>query len=535
MKTNTISGRLLLLLASFVVTLVLAVIGFTVLFQHSASRSTALTRTAALKQTHSYHLLDALAVGHTSIQELLTLKDVDELEKRIQGLDVFRREINELLADDALAALQPKYEALRALEQATVDEILRGNNIGAQELFIGKVAERHASVLAALHDIREKMDAAATVELERHNARAHRTLLYQTAGVSVLLLGLIAFGWRQRAHIVHILTRISGTVSETSWQLSTSAGQFTHSSQSLAETASQQAAALEETSASLEEISSMTKRNADHATRGKTLGTAARTSADTGLDRLAQMNATLTAIKTAVVEMETAVREIQTSSQEVAKIIKTINEIAFQTNLLALNAAVEAARAGEAGAGFAVVADEVRALAQRSAQAASDTGDQIANAVKRSELGGVASKKVAASLGEVQATAGGIEQVFQEIAGQIKSLDELMGQIVSASQEQSQGLGEVNAAVAQMDKVTQSNAASAEENASSAQELSGQATTLKDIVNQLQLAITGQTAAQSGGPAPAAPVLHDHRDQALGLTASAAPGTKAPVGQFQNF
>jgi methyl-accepting chemotaxis protein len=145
----------------------------------------------------------------------------------------------------------------------------------------------------------------------------------------------------------------------------------------------------------------------------------------------------LNTIKTAVAEMQSAVAETQSSSQEISKIIRTIDEIAFQTNLLALNAAVEAARAGEAGAGFAVVADEVRALAQRSAQAAKDTADKIEVAVKRSELGGVASTKVVKSLTEVETTAQSIQQVFNGIVTQIKALDEVIAEIAAASKEQS--------------------------------------------------------------------------------------------------
>ena len=207
----------------------------------------------------------------------------------------------------------------------------------------------------------------------------------------------------------------------------------------------------------------MTKRNAENANQGKTLGTEARGSASAGLGRLTEMHSTLGQIKTAVAEMEAAVHEIQTSSQEVAKIIKTIDEIAFQTNLLALNAAVETARAGEAA--WASPSSRTKcALAQRSAQAAKDTSEQIASAVKRSELGnGWPARKWCTVWAKWKGPPTVLEQVFQGIAKQIKSLDEIIVQIASASQEQNQGINEVNTSVGQLDKVTQSNAASAEE------------------------------------------------------------------------
>lgn len=142
--------------------------------------------------------------------------------------------------------------------------------------------------------------------------------------------------------------------------------------------------------------------------------------------------------------------------------------------------------------GFAVVADEVRALAQRSAQAARDTSNKIESAVKRSERGGVASSKVVKSLSEVEATAQSIQQVFTGIVNQIKSLDGVIAEIAAASKEQSQGISEVNMAVSQMDKVTQTNAASAEENAGSSEEMNAQAVTLQGIVGELQTVVTGQ-------------------------------------------
>ena len=170
--------------------------------------------------------------------------------------------------------------------------------------------------------------------------------------------------------------------------------------------------------------------------------------------------------------MQTAMQAITTSSADISKILKTIDEISFQTNILALNAAVEAARAGEAGAGFAVVADEVRALAQRSAVAARETAAKIDDSVAKSQQGAQISTEVAKS--------------FEIIQQQVLQLDQLVGEIATASSEQSQGIGQVTIAVAQMDRITQSNAASAEETSAASQDLNAQASVLSEAVYSLQ-------------------------------------------------
>ncbi len=184
--------------------------------------------------------------------------------------------------------------------------------------------------------------------------------------------------------------------------------------------------------------------------------------------------------------MSTAMLDIKRASDDVAKIVKTIDEIAFQTNLLALNAAVEAARAGEAGMGFAVVADEVRSLAQRAATAARETSQKIADSVTKSEQGVQISGKVAQSLSEIVIKA--------------RQVDELAASVASASREQNQGITQLNTAVSQMDKVTQANAASAEESAGAAQELNSQAEALREAVQDLQNLMLGRN--RKPGPAP---------------------------------
>ena len=207
----------------------------------------------------------------------------------------------------------------------------------------------------------------------------------------------------------------------------------------------------------------MTKRNAENALKAKAAAGQARQSADGGSEQMKTMIAAMDAIKAA--------------SQDITKILKTIDEIAFQTNILALNAAVEAARAGEAGAGFAVVADEVRSLAQRCAAAAKETAVKIDDSVAKSQQGVQISADVATS--------------FATIQERIRQLDSLVAEIANASQEQSQGIGQVNTAVTQMDQVTQSNAGSAEESASASEELNAQAGSLKEVVANLQQLVGG--------------------------------------------
>jgi len=178
-----------------------------------------------------------------------------------------------------------------------------------------------------------------------------------------------------------------------------------------------------------------------------------------------------------------AMDEINTQSGKISKIIKVIDEIAFQTNILALNAAVEAARAGEAGMGFGVVADEVRNLAQRSAQAARDTAGLIEESIVKSSDGKVKVDQVATAIRSIT-----------EKSAKAKAL---VDDVKSGSQEQASGLEQIGNTIMQIEQVTQSTAANAEECASAAAELNAQSEALQDIVRQLTAMVGSGRAAES--------------------------------------
>ena len=237
----------------------------------------------------------------------------------------------------------------------------------------------------------------------------------------------------ETAQITEAMNRMCDKVSENLKQIAAASVQLEDGSNN-------QAASIQETSSSLEEITSMTKQNADNSD----VANSAMVSANVLLGKSVETMNNLT------ISME----ELSSSSKETQKIVKTIDEIAFQTNLLALNAAVEAARAGEAGAGFSVVAEEVRNLALRSAEAARTTAGLIDSTVNKINIGSELVHKTSSGYKEVESNAGKVGKLLEKIA--------------AASREQSQGIAQMNTAVAEMDTVVQQNAANAETLASNA-------------------------------------------------------------------
>ena len=253
------------------------------------------------------------------------------------------------------------------------------------------------------------------------------------------------------------------TIKEAADAINTVSREIAMGNTDLSQRTEEQAASLEETATSMEELSSTVKQNADNAKQANQMSVMASGVAMKGGKLVQQVVETM--------------NDINESSRKIVDIISVIDSIAFQTNILALNAAVEAARAGEQGRGFAVVASEVRSLAQRSAAAAKDIKSLIGNSVDKVKHG----SKLVAEAG----------RTMDEIVASVKRVTDIMGEIASASMEQSNGIQQVNQAISQMDEVTQQNAALVEQAAAASESLEEQAERLAILMSRFRLSNIG--------------------------------------------
>ena len=479
----------------------------------------------------------ALAETRLALEEFVQTRDLsalDDIEKEYkQKIDAFDVHVMAILNGgevDGTVVVATDNEEVRAAVKE-MDE----NHTQFQENSANLMALHRAAIAQAV-DVEEamvRMDAAgeeadrllsqveeaAGEEMAAAKAdgnAAHRTAITVMISVTVvavvlgiiigLLLsnsitrpfkeifkGLKSFSAVELKDTANTFTRIIEGMTDSVAQVNDAAGQVSSASQQLAEGASEQASSLEETSSALEQMSAMTRTNAANAKEANDLATQSHKDADNG-------NVTMTAISE--------------SSNQISKIIKVIEEIAFQTNLLALNAAVEAARAGEHGKGFAVVADEVRNLAQRAAQASREITGLIDNSVSKSREG---------------------TDAIQAIVTGVAKVTELINGIAKASDEQAQGVDQVNTAVSQMDKVTQQNASGAEESASAAEELSAQAEATKGLVDELIVLVRGEEDHRSMRPTPQHAGAGQHMKKRLDVHVAhvnqATPATAHPKPQ----
>jgi len=431
-----------------------------------------------------------------------SVKTDEYLNKRIDELYATSSEIGKKNLDEIKVTKQEWWENYRAIQKFS----MASDNKSAFHLSATKGRQLRLKMEDLFTQIvernKKRMEEAATdTDVQYANAR---NIMFTTIFLAILLGTAIAIYVMK--NVSKSIDQVISHLTDNSHQVTSAAHQIAQSSEELSQAATEQSASLEETSASIEEMNSMVQKNADNAKKTSGIADHSRTNAVKGKEVVEEM---ITAIHEINVSNEHIQESIDESNKKIAEIVdviteignktKVINDIVFQTKLLSFNASVEAARAGEHGKGFAVVAEEVGNLAAMSGNAAKEISSMLDDSIQKVQ--GIVSetKETVERLikdGKAKVNAGTrIAQecgnVLDEIVLNIGNVNQMSGEISVACQEQAQGVNEITKAMAQLDQVTQTNAATSEEAAQAAEELSAQAESLRNMVHVLVETIKG--------------------------------------------
>jgi methyl-accepting chemotaxis protein len=465
-----------------------------------ATKQQAANRWLGLVDTNTTRV-QALALGNdpaveTTFKPLIasTSEEIGQVQKAIEAMDLSEAD------RQLLARIASERQAVLATLGQIREAKAAGNTAKAAELATQRFNPDAVRYLASLRDFATLQDRQA--EVLKAEIQAKRMVTVQIAAAGVLLIvGVLVGGtvWlgrsiqRPLAAAISAAERIAqgdltvkiavdradefgdlaralqgmnaslagiiGQVRQATDSIATASAEIATGNVDLSGRTEQTASQLQQTASSMEQLNGTVRQTADSARSANTLAASAAQVAERGGSVVAEVVATM--------------EDINNSSRRIADIIGTIDGIAFQTNILALNAAVEAARAGEQGRGFAVVASEVRSLAQRSAEAAKEIKALIGSSVDKVEAG----TRLVADAGST----------MNEIVASVQRVNHIIGEISAAAGEQSGGLGQINTAVSDLDRMTQQNAALVEQSTAAAESLKGQAQRLGSLVGGFRL------------------------------------------------
>ena len=474
-----------LLQITVLVILLAAAANFAGLYLHNQSIAADVEKLAAdqrLTSLISEILSGGLETGQAT--RSIVLNPQDEMAKKnylavsdhvVGYFDEAQQRAADKAVKETLAKTKAQFLALRKTRDDAQTIAVSGDVSAAAELMNTEEIKLWRQIKKTLKELLKQQENSVFQMNDETKKAVFVTQILNGASFLLMALIMLTVWFLFQKKVITPITHVAEGLADGSAQVAEAAREVSTASQSLAEGASEQASALEETSASIEELSSMTAGNAENATHANNL--------------MEETGRVVNEANNSMQDLTGAMRAITAGSEDMAKIIKTIDEIAFQTNLLALNAAVEAARAGEAGAGFAVVADEVRSLAMRSADSAKNTADLIDESIRRIKNGSEIVTKT--------------NEAFERVLSGAKKVGELVSEIAAASQEQAQGIGQINKAVSSMDKVVQENAANSEESAAASEELSAQAIVMKELVGELTVLVKMRHRGGQASPAAA--------------------------------